>query len=70
MKAISSSVASTQNQITSHLLNLGRRSLPDFAMLEHAGLEAAAAKAFERLEPRVAGKVSCDMVLAHVYRHE
>jgi hypothetical protein len=58
MEAISSSVASTLTQITSHLLNLGRRSLPDVTMLDHAGLEAAAAKAFEQLEPRVAGKVS------------
>jgi hypothetical protein len=58
MRAISSSVTSTRTQITSHLLNLGCRSLPDFTMLEHAGLEATAGKAFERLEPRVAGKVS------------
>lgn len=27
--------------------------------VQHTGLEAAAGKAFERLEPRVAGKVSC-----------
>jgi hypothetical protein len=51
-------VVSTRTQITSHLLNLGLRSLPDFTVLEHTALEAAAGKAFERLEPGVAGKVS------------
>jgi hypothetical protein len=58
MRAISSWVASTRTRTTSHLLNLGSPLSPRFKVQGDSGLEAAAGKAFERLEPRVAGKVS------------